>query len=100
LHEQSLRIFADLAAAADDDATAQRGHAVSRSMLARARVTKARRATTTAQERTSLLAQARQELEQALTIVEHLAAGGRLAPSDAGVPDFLRRQLAECAEGR
>jgi non-specific serine/threonine protein kinase/serine/threonine-protein kinase len=96
LHEQSLAIFAELAAQSRDDASAQRGHAVACSMLAQARATAAKRSSTPPETRAALLAQARAGFEQALEIVEQLAATGRLAPSDSGVPDYLRRQLAAC----
>jgi len=96
LHEQSLAIFAELAAQSPGDASAQRGHAVACSMLAQARATAAKRSSTPLEPRAELLAQARAGFEQALEIVEQLAATGRLAPSDSGVPDYLRRQLAAC----
>lgn len=95
-HEQSLAIFAALATQSPDDASAQRGHAVACSMLAQARATAARRGSTPPESRTALLAEARAGFVQALNIVEQLAATGRLAPSDSGVPDYLRRQLAAC----
>jgi tetratricopeptide (TPR) repeat protein len=97
LHEQSLAIFAELAAQALDDASAQRGHAVACSMLAQARLAAAKRASTPGDERTRLLEQACDGFAQALAIVEELAASGRLAPSDSGVRDYLRRQLEACA---
>ncbi len=98
LHEQSLAIFAELAAQSPGDASAQRGHAVACSMLAQARATAARRSSTSRESRAALLARARAGFEQALEIVEGLAASGRLAPSDSGVADYLRRQLAACDE--
>ncbi len=96
LHEQSLAIFAQLAAQSPDDASAQRGHAVACSMLAQARATAAKRSSTSPDAREALLAQARDGFNQALAIVEQLAASGRLAPSDSGVADYLKRQLAAC----
>ncbi len=98
LHEQSLAIFAELAAASPDDASAQRGYAVACSMLAQACATAAKRSSTSPAARDTLLTQARSGFESALSIVEGLAAAGRLAPSDSGVPDYLRRQLAACQD--
>lgn len=98
LHEQSLRIFEQLAAAVPDDASAQRGFAVACSMLAQAQLVAAKRPSTERAERESLIEDARAGFAQALAIVEKLAAAGRLAPSDSGVADFLRRQLAACVD--
>jgi len=96
LHAQSRAIFAELAAASPADASAQRGLAVACSMLAQAQLTAARRANVANERRAQLHSDARAGFAQALEIVEALTASGRLPPSDSGVPDFLRRQLAAC----
>jgi len=96
LHEQSLAIFAALATQSPSDASAQRGHAVASSLLAQARATAAKRSSTAPDAREALLDEARAGFERSLGIVEQLAAKGRLAPSDSGVADYLRRQLAAC----
>lgn len=96
LHVESNRVFAELAAGSPDDASAQRGLAVSCSMLAQARLSASGRPGIDPEFRARLRAEAASAIEQALGIVEQLSASGRLAPSDSGVRDFLRRQLAAC----